>query len=452
MDRIGLAGIRWHEGASDDLARFTIPIDERATVLANVRESVGARELVYLATCNRVEIVFVADDDTPLPEYRPRLYEALTGRRPTNGDAERTLKLWAGEGAVEHLFLVVCGLDSSLVGETEILGQVRGAYDFSRSIGLIGPRTEWLFEEAFKVSRRVRRSTSLGGGKLSLSEIALDHVRDRLRNTPGAVGVVGVSPMTQRCAEALAARRVPVFVFNRSLEHAEELAQSVGGTARALSDLGDGNDALEALVFATGSSEPVVGLAELEKLAVRSRSGRPPLIIDLANPPDVEPAHAEAAGLARIGIEEVLHEAEEHRDQRLVQAVDARTLVDRALRDLARNMSVAALAPVFAALQRRYRQTAIEGVERLFRKDLAGLCDAERVAVQRWAEALARRLAHVPTAGLRAVAKDSGFRAVEQFLAAADARLAEELRSLAGDGGRPRPPARSDVLATDGEV
>ena len=113
MDRIGLVGLSWRRGGPEALTRFTLPAAERAEGVRQLARAAGVSELVYLATCNRVEVLFAGDGTTPLAAYRPRLFEALAGRRPSPGEAERTLLAWAGEGAVEHLFLVAVGLDSA---------------------------------------------------------------------------------------------------------------------------------------------------------------------------------------------------------------------------------------------------------------------------------------------------------------------------------------------------
>jgi len=452
MDRIGLLGIRRGAGQSADLVPFTIPVEERQGTLSGICEVVGARELVYLATCNRVEVVFVSEPNVPLSEYRPRIFVAITGREPGPGEAERTFNMWAGEGAVEHLFLVAAGLDSSLVGETEIVGQMRTALQLSRDLGINGPRTEWVYEEAWKTAKRARRATSLGSGKLSLAEIALQHARDKLSNPAATVGLVGVSPMTERCARELSEKGTSFIVYNRSRERAEDLAREFGGEARGLEEIGRGTDILEVLILATGAPEAVLGRADLEMLAGRSDPGHAPLLIDMANPPDVEAEDAAAVGLRRIGLDGILHEAEEHRSRRLEHAAAARDIVDQALVHLNRKLLDSALGPMFAAMQERYRATALEGVERLFARHLPELDEGRREEVRRWAQTLARRMAHGPTVGLRALAKEAGFRAVETFLGAADESLAREVENLAHSEERPSPAADSPSATVDEKV
>ena len=133
-------------------------------------------------------------------------------------------------------------------------------------------------------------------------------------------------------------------------------------------------------------------------------------------PPDVDPEDAVRVGMERIGMNQVIAIAEEHRRDRLVELADARALVDDSLDELRRRIAERSVAPVLAALQKRYRQTADEGVDRLLRRELRGLGEREQEAVRRWAQTLARRFAHVPTVGLRGIAVEGGHGAVSAFL------------------------------------
>ncbi len=453
MDRIGLTSVSWRRQGTEAVAHFTIPHEERHEVLPRMAQLAGFEELVYLATCNRVEVIYVGDGKRPVGGYRPRIYEAITGLRPAVGEAERALTAWAGEGAVEHVFDVAAGLDSAMVGETEIRGQMRDALALSRSLGLVGPRMDWLFDEAAKTARRVHGSTEIGHGKVSLAEIAILHGRERLDETPSPIALVGVSPMTRRCAEKLSRDGRDIVVFNRSLAHAEELAAEVGGEARLLTELGAGADAVEVVVCATGSPDPVLSRADLERLAARTPSRRPPLVIDMANPPDVSPADARAAGVERIGIEDIVQEAQQHRHLRADATERAREIIDDSLARLREHLADKALSPLLVSMQRKYEDTADVALERLFRKDLATLSDEDREVVRRWAHVLARRLAHVPLVGMRAIARDRGLSAAETFLADADEFLHHELEErLAHEQEGPALPAGEGDPELEDEV
>jgi len=435
MHRVGVVGISWRHRRADILGALTIARAERAERLSGLAEAVGVREMVYLATCNRVEVAFVIVGSTPITVYRRRIFGALAGRDARPGEAEHVLRAWQGEGAAEHLFLVAAGLDSARVGENEIAGQLREAIEQSRSLRLLGPRLERVLGEALRVSRRVRPITEGRIGRVSLADIALRHALERLARTPGRVAVVGVSPMTEQCARTLAERGAPLVIVNRTRERASALAAEVGGEAVSLDDFRAEPVGVEVAIVATGSHEPVFSRGDLERIAARVPSGESPLVIDLAVPVNVAPEDAAAADVERIGMDEISDEASEDRQRVLLDFADARAIVEAALIEMRRQAAERLVGPMIAQLRLRYRNTAMEGVERLFARDLAGLGDAERDAVRRWAETLARRFAHVPSVGLRDLVFHAGPGAVEAFFERTEPDLARNVREAVEQAG-----------------
>jgi glutamyl-tRNA reductase len=431
MHRIGVVGVSWRHHQPEALAAFTIPRAERAERLPGLALAMGVQELVYVATCNRVEVTFATDASLPISVVRRRVFAAFAGREPRAGEAEHTLRVWQGEGAAEHLFLVATGLDSAQVGEAEVAGQVRDAVEQSQTLGLLSPRLERVFGEALKAAKRVRPVTDACVGRVSLADVALRHVFERLARTPGRVALVGVSPMTERCARELASRGVEVVIVNRTLERAEALAESCAGESMSLDAFRDQPPGIEAIIASTGSPEPVLGRGDLERIAARAPSGESPLVIDLALPPNVTPEDAAAADVPRLGMNEINEEAAHDRERLLLEVADARAIVDEALTALRRQAAERLVGPLIAQLRLRYRHTALEGIERLFERDLAGLGESEREAIRRWAETLARRFAHVPSVGLRDLAFQVGPGAVEAFFASAEPELALALRTAA---------------------
>ncbi len=429
MNRIGVVGVDWRAGGPDLLAEFTLPPEERPLLLQRLRRRLPAREVVYLATCNRVEVAFVAERGQPIGAYRERVFRELRGRDPQPSELREQLRAWGGEGAAEHLFRLASGLESAVVGEREIVGQMRAAVEAAREAGTCGRVLGWLFEQSFLVARRVHAATALGDGKVSVAELALDRLRERLQRAAGTVALVGVSPMTIRCGRALAEEGIPVRFYNRTLERARAAAAEIGGSGHALAELFAAPPAdLAAVLCATAAPTPILGRPEIEKLAAACSQGGTPLLLDLATPPDVDPAAAEMVGLPRVGMSELLAEVEAHREARLRKGRAAALLVEQALEGLDARLAEELLAPLLAALQRRYRATADAGVERLLRRELRELSAAQRERLARWAAVLARRFAHLPTVGLRALAREHGFDAVESFVRAADPDLAGALR------------------------
>ncbi len=438
LEDLGIVGISWRQNGSEALERFTLPEGDAPERLARFAERAALSELAYLETCNRVEIIFSRTAETPARDIRPMVYELLTGRAAAAGEAERSLKAWQGEGACEHLFLVAAGLDSAAVGEAEIVGQVRACQERALDLGLSGPRLELLFEEALRIAAEVRGETALGEGRVSLAEIAVKHIHERLKRTPGRVALLGVSPMTERAALSLA-KNLPeeeeaLIIVNRTRDKARALAEQFTGEAMSLEGFLEDPPAVEALLTSTGSQEPLLTESVLEHIAARAPSGQTPLLIDMAVPPDIDKAACEKLDLKRLGMDDIVREAESNREARLMEAAQARERVDDALVRLHDRFAERVYGPLFGTLQNRFRHTAREGVNRLLKKELKGLGDAEREAIETWAEVLARRFAHIPTLGLRGLLHYGPDGSLEAFLEGLDEEFADELRQALDQG------------------
>ncbi len=448
MESIGLVGLTFREQGADAVARLTVPREQRPELVARMARELGVAELVYLATCNRAEIVYRERAGRRAVDRRRQILRLLLGREVAAGEAERTLRGWLGEGAVEHLLLVASGLDSAQLGEREIQGQLRDALTTAREAGTAGALLDRLVEESLRVAHQVHRDTHLGEGRVSLAEIAVDHLLERVRRTPGRVALVGVSPMTRKAGEALARHGVELVIANRSLEHARELAATLGNAqAMTLDEFRQRPPQIEGLVAATGAPEAVLDRPSLERLAARTASGEPPLAIDLALPADVDPEAARVVGVPRIGMDEINLAADSQRQRRSAETAAARELVDEALEGLRHRLAERVLAPVLAQIRQRYQQTASEGVARLLAKHGERI-DAElEEAIRRWADTLSRRFAHLPTVGLRGLANDLGVAAVASFLAAGDDELSQEFQRVAGALDPLVDPETSEVVA-----
>ncbi len=453
MDDIGVVGLDWRRGGPRELAELSLPAEERGAALLRLAREIGAEELVYLGTCNRVEVAFVCADGAPVQEVRRRVFAALRGRVPAPGEAERLLRAWHGEGAAEHLFLVATGLDSARLGETEIAGQVRAALELSREHGLCGARLEVLFEEALKLSKRARAQTGLGEGRTSLAEIGLDRLRAQLADTPGEVALVGVSPMTERCARELVAEGHRVLVVNRTRARAEELARDLGDAARAvtLEDFRASPAPVVALVSATGAAGALFGAAELDRL----RQVGLRLAVDFATDPDVEPEAARELELERFGMEEVLAEAERGRAHRQRESGEARARVDEALERLQGKLARRGADRAIGALRDAWIAKADDQVQRLLDKHFDDLDPERAELLRRFCGRLANHFAHLPASGLRELAFAYGPQVLREFFAHAPEELSRSLGEATSGAqlfaGLAEDPPEQDHLANEGE-
>ncbi len=415
MHQIGVVGLSYRHAGVDEIARFSVPRSEVASRLEALSAKLGAAEALYLGTCNRVELLYASRDGSPAGDARETVFRILTGREPQPGEAARLLRAWTGEAAVEHLFLVACGLDSAQTGEHEIASQLRTAWQHSRAARACGPTLDRLLGEALGMSRRMQR---LAGVRVpSLGDLAAERVVEHLRGAPRRVTLLGVSPMTRRCAARLHEARVPLLIVNRTVESAAELARSVNGEWLSLDDFRARPEPGGALVLAAGGGQPLLDEAVLARLARPGSDAA--LIIDFGVPPNVEPEAARRAGIPRLGMDELIAAAQGQRLTQLVRLAPVRAAIDERLARLRAELATRAIGDRLAGLKGDFEQIAALEVERALRRELRTLDARERAQLQRLASGLARRLAHLPLAGLRAAAVYAGTDAVDAFFNAA---------------------------------
>ena len=436
LDDFGIVGTSWRQAGSAALARYALPAETLGDGLSAFRRRWELAEIAYLNTCNRVEVIYARTAQTPPGDLRPAIFELLAGTPPEPGQAARTLTAWQGEGACEHLFLVAAGLDSAALGEAEIAGQVRASLDQSKALGLSGSRLALLFQEALRVAATVRDSTRLGEGSVSLAEVAVAHIHERLQGATGArrpVALIGVSAMTERAAASLAKAGAPLLIVNRTRSRAGELAQRFDAACLSLDEFKAAPPPVAAVLAATGAGEAVVDRQALERLI--AHDAQRPLCVDLAVPADIDPAACAALGIRRISLDDIVAEAESNREARLAEAAQARQLVDAALPQLRQRLAERHYGPLFSAVQQHYLDAAESSAKRLV-KDLGDLDDAQRRTVRIWTQAQARRFAHLPTVGIRGLLQHGPEGSVEAFIKGLNPDVAKVLQqALSANGG-----------------
>ncbi|MGO9802418.1 MAG: hypothetical protein ACLPTM_02905 [Steroidobacteraceae bacterium] len=421
MQQIGVVGLSYRHVGVEEVARFAVPRAEVAARLPRLRERLQAAEILYVGTCNRVEVVYTTADGSPAGDSRQQVFRALTGRDSQPGEAARTLRAWTGEAAVEHLFLLACGLDSAQTGEQEIAAQLRDAWEESRAARTCGPLLDRLVGEALGMARRVQRMTARARAP-SLGDLAAERVLTHLDGKGGTTALLGVSPMTRRCALLLARERRPLVIVNRTLETAEELARSVAATALSLEEFRLRPPAVSALVLAAGGGEPLLDALTLERVraaAAGNGAAGPPLLIDFGVPPNVDAGAAQRAGLKRLGMSDLIEAAQGQRLTQLLRLAPVRAAIDERLAHLRADLATRALGPRLHDLRVRFEEIAAQEVARALRHELRTLDEGQRVELERLGVAVAHRLAHLPLAGLRAAAVHASSDAVDAFFEAA---------------------------------
>ena len=418
MHQIGVVGVSYRHAGVEEVARFAVARPEVAARLAALRKRLAAAEILYVATCNRVEVIYATADDRAAQDSRDEVFSVLAGRTPQPGEATRILRAWTGEAAVEHVLLLACGLDSAQTGEQEIAAQLRSCWEEARAARTCGPVLDRLVGEALGMARRVRGLTAADRPP-SLGDLAAQRVRTHLNGTPGRVALVGVSPMTRRCAHLLHAAHVPLLIVNRTLAAAAELARSVAGAALSLEQFRAAPPACAAVVFAAGGGEALLDDGALTRL--RAAAATAPLLIDFGVPPNIDPRVAQRVGLARVGMDDLIEAAQGRRLGELMRLAPVRAAIDERLAHLRSELATRVFGPRLQDLRGAFEQIAAEEVARALSGELRTLDDGQRGQLERLARTVAHRLAHLPLAGIRAAAVHAGPDALDAFFAAAKA-------------------------------
>lgn len=373
------------------------------TLLGSIRDTLGARELVYLETCHRTEW-YVAYDGELCPGRMvmslARTLPAMTDGAARLPSADNCLAL-RGVDAARHLCHVAGALDSLMLGETQVLGQVKEAFRHAVKAGLAGPLLHTLFEQSFKVAKRIRTETSLSRGAVSLVSLAALHLKDLLASDRRPVAVLGAGEMAAR--SALLVRKLSpdteIVVFNRSPERAAALARQVGGSSEPLASFPAGRR-FAAVIAATSARQPILTGATLGTLA-------PVAVLDLALPANLAQDCRALTGVEIIDQPALCAAATANRAARSADIDSAEAMVEEQLVELSQELVEHQLSPVARSL--------VEAFAEASRRELAsaGLgADELDAAVER----LSQRLVRVPLRGLREVACHHSPAVLETFL------------------------------------
>lgn len=289
-----------------------------------LRAAVGCKEALLLATCNRVE-VYASSDQPVATGDMVRALRRTGAAEVENGDA---FYHYEGEVCATHLFRVVAGLDSMVIGETEILGQVKKAYQVARESGTAGPLLHRLFQRAFRVAKQVRSSTEITRGAVSVGSVAVElAVRIFGELNDRSVLILGAGEASERTARALNSRGVTdIRVSNRSFERAEALGALVRGRAIPFQDWTQQCREVDILISSTAADEPLLTPEALAPM-LRGRADRPLFIIDIAVPRDVAPEVNDMEGVYLYDIDSLQSIAEQSLAMRRQQIAAAEKII-----------------------------------------------------------------------------------------------------------------------------
>src|SRR5213594_701389 len=365
----------------------------------------GVAEALILSTCNRTDLIVQMSPD----KAAGVLTASLMRERPVSGEElERHCYLHVEREAVRHVFRTAASLDSMVVGEAQILGQVKEAYALAAQTGSLGPVLDALLRRAFSVAKRVRTETGIARHPVSIAYAAVGLARDIFGDlVERTVMIVGAGKMARLAAEHLIGNGVrSILVANRSFQRADELARDLGGRAVPFDRLFEEMETADIVIASTAAPQPVI-LKENAQSLNRARRGRPIFFIDIAVPRDVDPKVNEVDNVYLYDVDDLEGVVRAGRDVRQKEMNVAEAIVDHETAAYVAWMKSQQATPTIVALRRQLHEMADHELTR-YRARLGDLTPAQVEAVREIAASLVNKFLHSPTLALKRSAAQNG--------------------------------------------
>jgi glutamyl-tRNA reductase len=418
--------------------RLSLPEGRAASLVGELVRSPEIHEAVAVSTCNRTELYLVVADPVDAESLALSALARQAGIRPT--ELFGHLYSLRGVEAASHLFSVAAGLDSMIIGENEIQGQVRRAYELALVEGTTGPVSNRLFRDALAAGKRARTETGIGRLRVSVSSIAVELAEQALGDLrTRQVLVIGAGENGEVTARALADRGVhSIFVANRRYDRAIGLAARFGGEAVRFDDLPELLTKADIVVSCTASPHQIVGREELA-LVLEQRAGKPLLMMDIAVPRDIDPGVRGLPGLTLYDMDDLQHAVARNMSGREAEAAKAAQLVGQEVERFARWVGSLEVVPTITAIRGR----GDEIVAQVLRENEGrweSLSENDRRRLEVMARAVVSRLLHEPTRRLKDSDGDSAYVYVDAL---------RELFALEGSDAATEVPQSADVSSLD---
>ena len=418
--------------------RLSLPEGRAASLLGELVRATEVHEAVAISTCNRTEIYLVAADPVDAESLALSALSRQAGIRPT--ELLGNLYSLRGTDAVHHLFSVAAGLDSMILGENEIQGQVRRAYELALVEGTTGPITNRLFRDALSAGKRARTETGIGRSRVSVSSMAVELAEQVLGDLESRrVLVIGAGENGEVTARALADRGVhSIFVANRRYDRAIGLAARFGGEAVRFDEMPELLTQADIVVSCTASPHQIIGREELA-LVLEERAGRPLLMMDIAVPRDIDPNVRDLPGLTLYDMDDLQHAVARNMSGREAEAVKAGRLVELEVERFSRWLGSLDIVPTITALRER-GDDIVAQVLRENHERWESVSENDRRRLEVMARAVVSRLLHEPTLRLKDSDGDRAYVYVDAL---------RELFALEGSDAAVDEPASADVASLD---
>ena len=366
--------------------------------LAALTNFSGLREYYLLSTCNRVELLVIAEPEVAVEE---EIFNFLFDGRVDREDWRRYLYVFSGQAAIRHLFMVAASLDSMVVGEAQILGQLKEAYRHAAQFGCTGPFLNKLLHKSFSVAKRVRTETAIGSSAVSISYAAVQLAKKIFGNLKGKkVLLVGAGEMAELAAEHLVGQGVgDVVVANRTLARAVDLAKRFRGNAVSIEELVQQLEYVDIIISSTGATEIILNKDQV-KSVMRARMNRPLFFIDIAVPRDLDPRLIEIDNVYLYDIDDLSSVVEINKSDRDREAVKAARIVDEETLKFQKWYQGVAVTPTIVALKDKFEEIGRGELDRTLAR-MPELGEIERKNMEKMLAAIIAKILHDPLTYLK---------------------------------------------------
>jgi len=378
---------------------MNIPAGLLTEAVADLVHREGIREGMILSTCNRVEVTTSADDEV---DAEPVIRRFLADHHHCNLDpfAHFFYRL-RQQDVVKHLFRVASSLDSMILGEPQILGQMKQAYATARTAGAMSGILNDVMNQALAVARRVRRETALGSAAVSVSYAAVELAKKIFGGLPGqTIFVVGAGKMSELAARHLLSSGASnILVANRTYSRAVELAAAFHGTPVPFEDLFEHLSKADIVISSTGAPQAIITRHQVEKL-LSVRKNRPIFFVDIAVPRDVDPAVNELDNVFLYDIDDLGHVVEANKKQREREAIWAEEIIKGEVQKTLKRLASRDVVPTIVALEDRLNRIRAVEMER-YQGRLSGMTPEQRQTVDALTRGMMNKILHGPITELK---------------------------------------------------
>ncbi len=428
---IVVVGLNYRTAPVEVRERFSFADKDMPQALQELLRTKSVLEGVIIATCNRTEIYVVVDRLHMCGYFIRSFMEKWFGI--SREEFTKHLYMYEDEQAIRHLFRVACGLDSMVLGETQILGQVRSAFLLSQSEKATGQWFNMLFKQAITLSKRAHSETAIGESAVSVSYAAVELGKRIFGSFSGKrVLILGAGKMSELTAKHLSgAGAEEVLVANRTFARAQELASKFSGTPCSMKEAMQRLQEVDILISSSGAEGYVITSAQVAQ-SMKERPGRPLFMIDIAVPRDIDPAISELDNVFLYDIDDLEGIVESNMEMRRGEAMKIEGMIEEEINSFANWLQTQGVKPVIRALQEKSSSIHESTLESLFNK-LPELDERQRKVIRRLTKSIINQMMHDPINRIKEMAgEENGAEALNMFTQLF--ALEEQIEMLADSG------------------